>query len=257
MEKMKLMRALWRRYPRFEAESGDYIGLMCGRLKPEIGRILVCLDFDESILAAAADFKPDLIVTHHPFIYGRPREVFRADPAKKLLVEELGGLGTAVVSFHTNFDAAPGGMNDLLAARLGLINVRRHPEMPVMRLGELETPMDIEAFVTAVMDRTGVSYAGLVAEGKTTVRRVGLIAGGGSGYWRAAAEADADIYISGDCPHHVRRDIVRARFNYLDIPHEVERIFVPALKNTLSGIDPTLEVLALDHEREARMYIAC
>lgn len=257
MEKMKLMRALWRCYPRRYAEPGDYIGLQIGQLKAEIRRIIVALDFDETILEAARDFRPDLILTHHPFIYGTPKAVLSADEKKaelaRILVAEL---ETAVVSLHTNFDAAPGGMNDLLADCLDLINVYRCPAFPMMRIGKLENAMEIEVFIDYFMHKTGIGYAGLVNAGSQTIRKIAFIAGGGSGYFRLAQAEGADIFVSGDCPHHVRRDIIRYGMNYLDVPHEIERLFVPALEKTLLSIDPQLEVLPIDHEKETKIYSA-
>jgi hypothetical protein len=46
----------------------------------------------------------------------------------------------------------------------------------------------------------------------------------------------------------VRRAIVCEKFNYLDVPHEVEKIFMPQMKKILLEIDPTLNVLMVDHE---------
>ena len=71
MEKMKFMRALWKKYPRKEAEGFDFIGLQIGKLKDDINKVLIALDYDESLLEITREFKPDLIITHHPFIFGR------------------------------------------------------------------------------------------------------------------------------------------------------------------------------------------
>ena len=76
-----------------------------------------------------------------------------------------------------------------------------------------------------------------------------IIGGGGSRSWQLAKDAGADIYISGDAPHYVRRDIVNARYNYLDMPHEIEKIFMPTIKKFLLGIDKDLEVIVVDHEK--------
>ena len=71
MEKMKFMRALWKKYPRKEAEGFDFIGLQIGKLKDDINKVLIALDYDESLLEITREFKPDLIITHHPFIFGK------------------------------------------------------------------------------------------------------------------------------------------------------------------------------------------
>lgn len=64
-----------------------------------------------------------------------------------------------------------------------------------------------------------------------------------------AKKEECDIYISGDAPHHVRRDIVNAKFNYLDLPHEIEKIFMPKMEKYLLSIDKDLIIQSFDHER--------
>ena len=93
-----------------------------------------------------------------------------------------------------------------------------------------------------------VDYALLIDEGNEMIKKVGIIGGGGSRDWPIARDEGCDIYISGDAPHHVRRAIVCEKFNYLDVPHEVEKIFMPQMKKILLEIDPTLNVLMVDHE---------
>lgn len=253
---MKLMRALWKKYPRSAAFEDDFIGLQVGKLKDTIDRVMICLDFDETIFETALQFKPDLILTHHPFIYGKMNEVLERDVKKKELVDRLRReIDCPIVSMHTNFDNAPDGMNDLFATKLDLINIYRNPRMEMMRIGELPEAMSVEVFMNYIVDKAEVTYASLVNAGSDTIRKVGFICGGGSGYFKSAIDEDCDVYISGDCPHHVRREITRYGMNYIDIPHEVERIFIPKMKDVLLAICPDLEILAVDHEVEARMYI--
>ena len=59
---------------------------------------------------------------------------------------------------------------------------------------------------------------------------------------------NADIYISGDAPHHIRRSVIQHKFNYLDLPHEIEKIFMPRMKEILLEYDPTLNIIIVDHE---------
>lgn len=37
--------------------------------------------------------------------------------------------------------------------------------------------------------------------------------------------------------------------NYLDVPHEIERLFVDVMKYAIAEIDSKIEVLAIDHEK--------
>jgi putative NIF3 family GTP cyclohydrolase 1 type 2 len=62
-------------------------------------------------------------------------------------------------------------------------------------------------------------------------------------------------FISGDAPHHVRRDIVLREYNYLDLPHEIERIFISQMGKILKEIDADLEVIAINHEETPEVII--
>ena len=80
------------------------------------------------------------------------------------------------------------------------------------------------------------------------IKKVGVVGGGGSRSWFIARDEGCDIYLSGDAPHHVRRTIVNEGFNYIDFPHEMEKIFMPQMKKILLSIDDSLEILMVDHE---------
>ena len=77
-----------------------------------------------------------------------------------------------------------------------------------------------------LMFKKDINYGLLLNYGKKMIKTVAIVGGGGSKYYKDAMLDGADIYISGDCPHHVRRDIITSNFNYLDLPHEIEKIFM-------------------------------
>lgn len=244
-----LIRRLATLYPQSLREPWDRGGLMCGTLPLETGKVLLLLDLDEIAWEKGKEFRPDLVITHHPFLFGPKGKVFREDPRKEALYEEISESGTAVLSYHTNFDSAPYGMNEALAERLGLLDAHPVPECPMMWGGSLPEEMETGAFARRAVALLGSGHGSLI-KGRERVRTVAIIGGGGSREWRIAMEKGFDIYLSGDCPHHARRDIVRYGYSYLDLPHEIERIFMDRMREVLLGMDPTLEILALDHEEE-------
>ena len=245
-----ILRKLAKDFPkRYAKMNHDYVGLMTGKKPDKVQKVFLCLDLDWEILPSVEENKPDVIITHHPFVYGTRARVLKRDESKRLLVEEIDKLGIPVYSYHTNFDTGRGGMNDALTSALGLVNVYTPEKDPMMRIGELETPLEAAEFAKFAKMVFHVDYALLINSGAKIVEKVGIIGGGGSRGWVLAKLEGCDIYISGDAPHHVRRDIVNAKFNYLDMPHEIEKIFMPTMKKILLNIDPTLEVITVDHEK--------
>jgi dinuclear metal center YbgI/SA1388 family protein len=63
-----------------------------------------------------------LIVTHHPILFRTVKRLTTATPEGRMLLALVRG-GVAVYSPHTAFDNTAGGINDLLARRLNLVDV--------------------------------------------------------------------------------------------------------------------------------------
>lgn len=250
MNTIKLLRNLSTRFPKSLKSRGDRVGLMTGRLPENVNNILLCLDFDDIVYDKLKDLKhkPDLILTHHPFIYGTKYRIFQKDEVKKDLCERIDKLGIPVYSMHTNFDRGRDGMNDALTEALHLKDVKRLETVSMARGGRLEKPMEIHEFAKYVNKCLGLSYSQLVHAGKDMIETAAIIGGGGSREYKNAMMEGYDIYISGDTPHHVRREIIAYHYNYLDVSHEVEKIFVYQMKKILLEIDPTLNVEIIDHE---------
>ena len=254
MKTKALLSKLSKRFPKRLADVwGDYVGLMVAKLPSEVNRIVLCLDFDRFIYKEAKAFKPDLIITHHPFIYGPKKEVLKNDESKRDLYEKLEKDNLPVYSMHTNFDDGIGGMNDALSFALGLEDIYTPNGCSSMRIGYLPNKMDIEKFSEYAKTRLNISYGLLTKGNDKPIKKVGIVGGGGSYFYKTAIEEGCDIYISGDASHHVRREILIEEFNYLDLPHEIEKIFMPKMYEILKGIDPKLDILIIDHEKEPQV----
>ncbi len=106
-------------YPVALAEEWDNVGLQLGDPAAVVDRVLVCLDVEEKTIAYAEEVGAQLVLSHHPLIYRPLKKIVPGDGAGKAIFRAL-RQGIAVVSAHTNLDRAKEGLNDWLAARLGL-----------------------------------------------------------------------------------------------------------------------------------------
>ncbi|MBQ9784954.1 MAG: Nif3-like dinuclear metal center hexameric protein [Clostridia bacterium] len=188
--------------PRALSCEWDNDGLMCcPNGDAEVRRVLVALDVTREVVARAITGKYDLIVSHHPLIFRPIKAVATgecvADKVIRLLLS-----GVSVMSFHTRLDAVTGGVNDVLADRLGLCDVT--PFGPdgeaIGRIGTLPAPMTLADFARLVKSATGAP-AVQISDAGIPVRRVALLGGGGSGDLPAAAAAGADTYLTGELKH--------------------------------------------------------
>ena len=250
MNTRSMINRLAKQFPkRLAKKHHDHVGLMTGKLKENTNKILLCLDLDEEVYPFVKETMPDLIITHHPFIYGTKYKVFKYDEKKKVLCEAIDKLNIPVYSMHTNFDEGKGGMNDSLAEALELKDIYAPSKEQTMRIGYLKEKMDIIEASKYIKNALNVSYGLLIQGNDKLIEKVGIIGGGGSRSFKIALEEGCDLYISGDIPHHVRRDVVTSKFNFLDLPHEIEKIFMPTMKKILLGFDSSLEIIIVDHEK--------
>ena len=190
--------ALETRIPRAYACEWDNDGLMCTPdPDAEVRRVLCTLDVTDDALRYAAENGFDVVLSHHPLIFHKLGALTPDDHiAKKVLFAVQNGI--SVLSYHTRFDAMPGGMNDLLAGALGLMQTEPFGdgESDMGRIGLLPAEIDIYDFC-AQIKRVLHADALLLAKAHDTAHRVAVLGGDGKDFIRGAIAAGADTYVSG------------------------------------------------------------
>ena len=110
--------------PPYMAEAWDNVGLLCGRKGKEVKKILVALDPFATVIDEAIALGADLIVTHHPLIFGEDLKAVNENTETGRCLLKLMENGIAAIPAHTSLDMAPGGINEVLAQSLALGNLR-------------------------------------------------------------------------------------------------------------------------------------
>jgi dinuclear metal center YbgI/SA1388 family protein len=206
-------------YPAALAEDWDTgIGLTCGDPATEITSVLLAVDADESTVAEAIDLGVGLLITHHPLLF-RPVQSVAVDTAKGALIHRMITAGVGHFAAHTNADKAVGGVNDALAAVLGLTDLRPlvpadHP--PALagagsgRIGTLAEPMSLRQFCARVASQLPDTVTGVRAAGdpERMLSTVAVCGGAGDSFLPAAAAAGVDGYVTSDLRHHVVAEFV-------------------------------------------------
>jgi dinuclear metal center YbgI/SA1388 family protein len=108
--------------PRRFAFSFDKIGLQVGSEHAAVERAVVSLDRSLGAIAFAEEKEAQLLVAHHPLIFS-PLETLTDASHTSRSVLRLARSNVAFIAAHTNWDSALGGVNDVLAGRLGLKSV--------------------------------------------------------------------------------------------------------------------------------------
>jgi len=102
-------------------ESYDNAGLLCGDPDQPVTGILCCLDSTEEVLREAAELGCNLVVAHHPILFGSLKSLTGKTYAERALLTAIRN-NIALYAAHTNLDAVHHGVNDRMADRLGLLN---------------------------------------------------------------------------------------------------------------------------------------
>ena len=175
------------------ALTGDPCGLIIDTSEPA-DKILVALDFTADVAEEARAIGAKIVVTHHPIIYHPLKNITRDDPAGMALAG-----GISVISLHTCWDRADGGINDLLAELLELQNIRPFGE--VGRVGELKRETDVRSFAGFALKAIGAAGASLIDCGRA-VKTVAVVGGAGGSEAEYLSDAGADIFVTGELAHH-------------------------------------------------------
>ena len=119
---------------------------MVGSFSAEVEKIFVCLDVTDETVESAVNFGADLIIAHHPIIF-RAVKNFRTDLPLGHKLETLIKNNIAVFAAHTNLDSVEGGVNDVLAEKLGLVDVKPFDEENLLgRIGLLTEKMTLDEY---------------------------------------------------------------------------------------------------------------
>lgn len=177
-----------------EWDSG--IGLIVDR-NEEIHKIATSLDVTDHVLQEAAAAGADMLVCHHTPIYIPVNRISRdlGNTLKIALDNDI-----SIYAMHTNYDRAPGGVNDVLAQLLGLDQIRT---ANMGRIGTI-SPTETAVFARQVAEKLGthVSYAG-----DHRIETVMVLGGSGmqKEFIEMALNKDVDAFVSGEMRHSVIR----------------------------------------------------
>jgi len=102
-------------------ESYDNSGLQTGHPAQMIERALIALDATEEVMEEALAKNCQLIISHHPLIFGGLKRIVGANATERILIKAIENK-IAIYAAHTNLDATHNGVNHILAEKLGIEN---------------------------------------------------------------------------------------------------------------------------------------
>lgn len=104
-------------------ESYDNAGLLTGSPDWDCTGIITTLDATEAVVMEAVAKNCNLIVAHHPIIFGGLKKINGKNYVEKTVIAAIKN-DIAIYAIHTNLDNVLDGVNAAIADKLGLVNRR-------------------------------------------------------------------------------------------------------------------------------------
>ena len=205
--------------PKYLAEEWDNPGLLVGDPHQAVNKILICLDLSEEMIQEAVDIKAQMIVTHHPMIF-KPVKSIRTDLPLGRKINSLIKNDIACFAAHTNLDSAEGGVNDVLAHKLGLVDIKPFDEeLSLGRIGQLQRDMSVKEFAFHVKKLLKADHIRLINAGDFLIKKVGICGGAGSEFIAKAKFLGADAFVTGDVKYHEAQAAMENKIHVVDAGH--------------------------------------
>ena len=194
-------------------EQWDNSGLCIGSPGQEVHGVLLGFDCTPELVDEAVSCGADLIVTHHPLIFGGLKKIAPEDPVGLAVIKAVRA-GIAVYAAHTTADKIPAGVSGAMARRLGLQDLAilepdgtrfldgSEESVGFGMVGDLPEPLSCEEALSRVKAAFGLKAVRCSRFIDTLIRRVAVCGGSGSSLIGAARAAGAQLYLCGDVSYH-------------------------------------------------------
>lgn len=244
MKCREIMEILEELAPKRMACDWDNPGLLAGRREKEVKKILLTVDADDETVKKAIADGADMIVSHHPLIFKAVKHVTDEDFIGRRLVSMIQA-DISYFAMHTNFDAAPGCMADIVAERMGLINSEPLEEMGeengipygIGKVGALPEPMAGMAFAKQIKEEFGLPFVTVYGKElweNEPIKRAAVCPGSGGSTIKAALAAGAQALVTGDIGHHEGIDAAAQGLMIVDAGHYgLEHVFMDYMESYL------------------------
>ena len=241
-------------------ESYDNSGLIVGEMGAQVSKALLCLDSTEAVVDEAIAKGCDLIIAHHPIVFGGLKRFTGGDYVQRALIKAIRN-NIAIYACHTNLDnVLRGGVNERIAQQLGfeaervlrpvaadfgsVAAVGRLDDSDVFRtagagvLCNLQKPMNVLDFLQHLKAKMGVEVVKYTKCDVEMVSKVAICGGAGSFLIGDALRAGADAFITSDVKYHEFFD-AEGKMLLCDIGHyESEKYTIDLFSNILSAKFP-------------------
>jgi dinuclear metal center YbgI/SA1388 family protein len=158
-------------------EHYDNAGLLTGNAAWECTGILCTLDATEAVVEEAVRTGCNLVVAHHPIIFGGLKKITGRNYVEKAVIAAI-KKDIALYAIHTNLDNVLGGVNGRIADQLSLINRSiLSPKAATLKKLFTFVPLEQAEQVRAAIFAAGAGHIGQYSECSFGVEGTGTFKG--------------------------------------------------------------------------------
>lgn len=232
-------------FPAENAMEYDNVGLLVGEASRDIKKIYIALDCTMSVVESAIQGGYDMIITHHPLIFGGISRITSED-INGSIVLKLAQNRISYCALHTNLDYRDEYSNSCIVKRIwgDSAKIKAAPKDKAFCGVVAEIP------TSSLTDTVGLIKQGLNASGVITlsenreVRRI-FVQGGALDEDSVPFISDAgiDLVVSGEIKHHICVLLENMNISSIIAGHNAtERTYLPTLKQLINDKYPDLEI---------------
>lgn len=225
-------------------EEWDNSGLLAGDGNSAVTGVVTCLDVTPREITLAKENGCSVIVSHHPVIFRPVKNVLKGSP-----VFDAVSSGISIISAHTCFDKAQGGVNDTLCSRLGMDYRKEDSSVAegFLNTGTVAgcgTPEKLAAYIA---EKLGASVR--YVKGSDRVTKIAVCSGAGADFISDAAALGCDAFITGDASYHAFLDAASCGVSLFAAGHfETENHAAAVLADIISKQYPGLKIIVSDRK---------
>ena len=175
---MEAIQVLEQAAPLSYQEGYDNAGLLTGNSNWNCTGILCTLDATEQVIMEAKERRCNLVVAHHPIIFGGLKKITGRNYVEKSVISAIKH-DIVIYAIHTNLDNVLHGVNNRIADRLGLVSRRilAPKDGQLMKLCSFVPLAQADELRTALFE-AGAGHIGRYSDCSFNVEGTGTFKGG-------------------------------------------------------------------------------
>jgi dinuclear metal center YbgI/SA1388 family protein len=255
------------------AEAWDNVGLLAGDRNASVSKVMTCLTITPASAAEAISAGAELIVTHHPLPF-RPLKRLTTDTTEGRMLCDLLAARIAIYSPHTAFDSTSGGINERLAAGLGIVDLQPLVSLPESaaapdssgraggsprgagRQGRVAAGTTGDALADRIRQFLRIGQIQAVGDTRRVVETVAVACGSAGEFLVPAHAVGCQLLVTGEVRFHTCLEAEGLGMLLLVVGHFAsERFAVEALADVLAKEFPAVSVWASRRESDPLRWI--